>query len=394
MAGGAPHEISLLETIVSDFERETGERVRLIRQTTQTDQRRQSLLLALRGGSTDPDVFLLDVAWVAQFAASGWLLPLQERGVDPEAFLRRFLEPSTDGHGNLLCVPLYVDTGVLYARSDLLAKYGYPAPPRSWSELRAMAQRVQDGERSEGHGDFWGFVWQGAEYEGLVANALEYFSAAGGGFLDPAGRPALNRPANLRALRFMRDLIWRWRVSPPHTYTSMQEEDARRLFQSGRALFERNWPYAFRMHGAEGSAVRNRFYLLPLPRFSGGRQASCAGGWQVAVSVYADRKPQAVRFLRHLVSAKVQRRLALELGWNPGRADLYADAALRRELPHLAMLREVFDRAVFRPLIPEYTQVSRALQPLFNAVLAGEREPEEALEEAQERVERILGGRR
>ena len=91
-----------------------------------------------------------------------------ERG----AFFPRILALADTFGGELVAVPVYVDGGLLYYRSDLLRKYGLGGPPRTWDELLRYARTVQEGERKE-NPRFFGFVWQGAQYEGLICDFLE-----------------------------------------------------------------------------------------------------------------------------------------------------------------------------------------------------------------------------
>jgi multiple sugar transport system substrate-binding protein len=385
--GGAPNEIAYWEEIVREFQDATGISVVLLRSTTQTEQRKQSILIALRGKKADPDVMLMDVAWIGQMASSGWLEPLD--GLDRGAFFPRIIDLADTHDGHLVGVPVYVDGGLLYYRADLLKKYGFDGPPETWLDLLAMATAVQKGER-ETNPDFWGYVWQGAQYEGLVCNALEVFVSAGGGFLDEATAPVIHSEPNVKALRFMADLIGMEGVSPPNTYTDMKEEEVRLLFQSGNALFERNWPYAWALHGADDSEVKGKFGIAPLPHFEGHAGASTLGGWHVAVSACSDRKTDAVRFVEFVTSRDVQKKLAMKLGWNPGRPDVYEDEELTAAYPALQDLRRIFENAVPRPSVPYYSQISTILQKHFNAVLAGKAEAETALRAAQEEVAAVV----
>ena len=77
-------------------------------------------------------------------------------------------------NNKLLALPITMDAGILYYRTDLLKKYGYRAPPQTWDELGKMARVIQTGERRAGKNDFWGFAWQGEEGESLTCNALEW----------------------------------------------------------------------------------------------------------------------------------------------------------------------------------------------------------------------------
>jgi multiple sugar transport system substrate-binding protein len=384
--GGAPAEFDHWERVARAFEGKTGIRVELLRQPTDTALRRQMLTVPLQARLPSPDVFLMDVAWLAQFAASGWLEPLSPhlgKGNCPGsgAFFRRMLETVDTHEGVVVALPLYVDAGLLYYRKDLLEKHGLPGPPRTWDRLLRDSVVVQRVERRS-RPDFHAFVWQGAQYEGLVCAFLE-FAGPSGGILVEGGEVTVDTPRNRTALRFMRDLVRKHRVSPPNTYTEMREEEARAFFQGGNALFERNWPYAWPLHEAPGSPVRGKTGIAPLPGWRPGEGAACLGGWHAGISAFSDAKPESLEFLCHLASYDTQKELAQTLGWNPGRADVYAAPELLAANPHLPALREVFEGARPRPLLPYYGRLSGILQRHLSAALAGRSSPEEALSDAQ-----------
>ncbi|MEJ2698699.1 MAG: ABC transporter substrate-binding protein, partial [Desulfuromonadales bacterium] len=313
-----------------------------------------------------------------------WLLPLEE---DSGAFLPRVVELVDRCNGKLVALPVNVDVGLLYYRKDLLARYGFAGPPATWSELVAEARAVQKGERS-GDPDFWGYVWQGAEYEGLVCNFLEVAASAGGGILEN-GQIVLDRPPNRKALAFLTGLIHHDPISPPNTFTQMKEEQVRQYFQSGRALFERNWPYAWALHQAADSPVAGNTGIAPLPHFPGGESAATLGGWHIGISRYTDCPKQAGELVRYLTSFAVQKGMALRLGWNPGRRDVYKDPRVIARLPYLRELRKVLNHAVVRPVLPYYGQISQILQRHLDAALAGWVPPEEALRKAQTEIEAV-----
>ncbi len=202
--GGAPAELAVWEELARDFGRQHGLAVELLRQPSDTDQRRQALVVALAAGRADPDVFLMDVAWLGLFAASGWLATLDGE-VDTTVFFEEIVTRADTHRGRLVALPVYVDGGVLYARKDLLEAFGIPRLPLTWEELRAQAAFVQQRMRAT-MPDFYGFVWQGAQYEGLICNFLE-FAGSRGGFVEAAGRVRLDTPENRAAVGFMRGLI-------------------------------------------------------------------------------------------------------------------------------------------------------------------------------------------
>ncbi len=381
MTGGEPSEVAYWETLLSEFESESGLEVRLMVQPADSDQRRQELVVPLRSARPDPDVFLMDVVWVAQLAASDWLEPLgpyaRESGLRLDSFFPGVVELTDRYGGELVALPVYVDGGLLYYRTDLLGKYGFEGPPRTWEDLVRFSLEIQEKERESNPG-FYGYVWQGAQYEGLVCNFIEVAASAKGWRADSLRGYVPAGPGTEEALRFMHDLIHAHGVSPPNVYTEMKEEETRIFFQNGNALFERNWPYAWALHESEGSPVRGKVGIARLPHFPGGRSVSTLGGWHAAISRSSDRKDSAWELMKFVTSFETQKNLALNLGWNPSRTDVYEDSLVIERIPHIALLEGIFMNAVPRPRVPYYSQVSDVLQRHVNAVLSGSEGREEA----------------
>jgi len=392
-AGGAPSELDFWEALVRNFENETGIPVNFLRQPTDTDQRRQGLVISLEAGKSDPDVFLMDVVWIPQLAASGWLEPLDgyaaKSRVDLAVFFPNILRLADTYRDTLVALPVYVDGGLLYYRKDLLDRFGFSGPPETWDQLVEVSLEVQTAMRKI-NPNFYGFVWQGAQYEGLICNFLEFAGSNGGGVSFEGTDILLNTPENRIASEFMVDLIHRYHVSPPSTFTEMKEEEVRLAFQHGNALFERNWPYAWPLHQSPGSAVRGKTGIAPLPHFPKGQSISILGGWHLGISKHSDRKAESWKLVEFLISRRVQKEMALGLGWSPARRDVYSDPTVLEKMPHFAQLPAVFENTRPRPTLPYYSQLSEVLQRHINSMLAGRSTPETALSSAQREAQMIV----
>ena len=159
-----------------------------------------------------------------------------------KAYFPRIIENNTID-GKLVSIPVYTDAGLLFYWNDLLEKYGYNAPPKTWEELAAMAKKIQDGERAAGKPGFQGFVFQGRASEGLTCNALEWiYSYGGGSVIEPDKKITINNPNAIKALDNAHS--WVGTISPAGV-TTYDEEEALKIWQAGNAAFMRNWPFAY-----------------------------------------------------------------------------------------------------------------------------------------------------
>jgi multiple sugar transport system substrate-binding protein len=352
---------------------------------TSTDQQHQFYVTALEGRSAAFDVFALDVIWIQEFARAGWLLDLTPRlvGNGLAGFLPGPVEAATY-NDRIYAVPWFANAGILYFRKDLLSKYGF-APPRTFTELSHQARVILEGERDP---DLKGFVWQGKQYEGLICVALEFIHGNGGAVLD-GRQSALRDKQAVEALQLMHDLIAVDKISP-HLVTSADEEATRHVFGTGRAIFMRNWPYALALYEQEGSKVRGRVGIAPLPSFEGYPSAPTLGGWLLGVSRFSTRPDLAGKLVEFLTNQAAQKVLAIKLGFPPARDALYHDAELEMANPFIQPLYEAMRRARPRPVTPFYLMISQLLQPELSAAIMGVKPPERALEDASRLIEHIM----
>jgi multiple sugar transport system substrate-binding protein len=342
------------------------------------DQRHQLYVQWLNARVRDPDVLQLDVVWTPEFAAAGWLLPLTRFAADPSDFFPATLEASRY-HGQLYALPWFADVGMLYYRSDVLAK-----PPASQAELVAEAQRA----RAAGIRD--GLVWQGARYEGLVTVFSEYLAAYGGEILDRAGRPALHSQPAQAALDAMHAAMHSQGIVP-RAALSWQEEHTRFAFQNGHALFMRNWPYAYAVMQRAGSRVAGRFAVSAIPPAPGGRSASALGGSQLAINARSDQPEAAYRLIAFLTAPEQMLERARVAGQFPPRRSLYATPQLEQALSMAPdRVEQIIDSAVVRPVTPVYAELSDILQVHLHRCLSGQESTADALRRAQNEIDALL----
>jgi multiple sugar transport system substrate-binding protein len=345
-----------------------------------SDVAHQFFLTALEGQAQDFDVFVVDIVWVAEFARAGWLLDLTPF-IAPSEVRRDFLAPVGDAilvEGKTFAVPWYVDTGILYYRTDLI-----PRPPSTYQELALAVQGVK-----RQRPDLAGFLWQGRQYEGLVCNVYEAIWGHGED-TQRGDRLLLQTDATRDALHYLHSLL-RNGISPASVRSAI-EEDSRRTFQAGKAIFMRNWPYAFAESERAGSPLRGKVGLAPLPSVTGQPGHGVLGGYQLGINalVAEDKRELAVDLLRHLTSREASVDLAIAYGRSPARRDAYDDQRLVQEAPLIAALRPAFERARPRPVTPYYVMLSDILQGEFSAAISGIRTPEDALARAQAQIDRL-----
>src|SRR5271157_4616570 len=370
--------------VAEDWAKKTNNTLEYISRPADATSTLQLYLQSWGSKSADVDVYMVDVIWQGIAAPHAVDLKKYVKADEIKEFFPRSIENNTV-NGRLVSIPWFIDAGLLYYRTDLLEKYGYKAPPKTWEELAEMAKKIQDGERAAGKPDFQGFVFEGKASESVTCNAIEWIYSYGGGtVIDPDKNVTINNPNAIKALETAKS--WVGTISPTNV-TTYGEEEARKIWQAGNAAFMRNWPYAYPLGADPKSPISGKFDVTVLPKGGdNGKNAACLGGWQLMVSAYSKVPDAAADLVRYLSSAEVQKKRAIDWSILPTRPVLYSGPDVLAKYPFFKIMPDVFNNAVARPSTvtgADYNQLSTAFFQNVNKVLTGAESGKDAVDQVE-----------
>jgi len=355
------------------------EKVTFKEQTDQADQQHDDLVQHFQAKDKNYDVVDVDVVWTAEFAAKGWLQPLEGKmAINTDGLLPATVKTATY-NGKLYAAPQASDGGLLYYRKDLVK-----TPPKSWDEMISDCKIAKQKNMGCYAGQF-------TKYEGLTVNAAEAINTDGGTIVGKDGQtPTVDSPEAVKGLTRLVDAFKNGDI--PKEAITFQEEQGRQAFEAGKLLFHRNWPYIYNLAKTDSSSkVKDKFAVAPLPGVSG-PGASSLGGHNAAISVYSDHKATAHDFLEYLTSEEFQKFELTQGSLAPVRASLYEDPALQKQFPYLPTLLTSIQNAVPRPVTPFYPAVTKAIQDNSYAALKGQKTPEQAVKDMSAAIKSASSG--
>jgi trehalose/maltose transport system substrate-binding protein len=340
--------------------------------------------------SFDVDILQIDIAWVGVF--SDYLVDLKEfyevGEIDESDYFPAIRSSMYSGE-KMVALPLYTDCGVIYYRTDLLGKYGKPVPV-TWEELYETAKYIQDEEcrDPEKKNRFHGFVFQAKAFEILTCNFAEIVDSFGGAIVT-SGIATVDSDAVVSGTAFLINCL---KNICSRSVLNYSEEDARSMFQSGNAVFMRNWPYAWSLLNDANMAVAGKVGVIPVPpSITGGKSSGVLGGWFMAVSKYSKHKKYAADLIKFLTS-KDQQRLRSSHSYLPAFRSLYRDAKVLSHSPFFAYVYESLSNAVLRPsadFSKYYVQASTEIFNTVNSILMDSVESEKPEFTVRERLEQL-----
>jgi multiple sugar transport system substrate-binding protein len=331
------------------------------------------------------DVLVTDVVWTSEFAANRIIIPLPESEFPLDQMLKPVVD-TTKYLGKFYAAPSSSDGGMLYYRTDLLKGAGIAEPPKTWQEMIDDCKKIQATPAGKGVGCYAG---QFEKYEGLTVNAAEAINGAGGVITDDNGVPDVDTPEAIKGLDFLANGFKEGYI--PKEAITYKEEEGRMAFQAGKLIFQRQWPYQYNLaNGDEGTKVKGKFAVAPLPGLDG-PGVSSLGGHNLGISTYSKHKKSALDFIKFYTSEERQKKNLALSSSAPTFTSIYDDKALIAKYPYLPTLRDSINSAVPRPKVVRYGDASTAIQDAAYAALTGTKSTADAVKGLQSSLKEITG---
>ncbi|MEX1142478.1 MAG: ABC transporter substrate-binding protein [Thermoleophilaceae bacterium] len=360
------------KTVVDNFNQQNqNANVELLELPESADEQRRLQIQRLRAESPECDVLGIDVIWTAEYAAQGWLYdvsePIEQRS---DVFIPSTLE-TAQFEDTYWAVPFNTNAGFVYWRTD----QGGDQPPDSWQALYEQAQQEN------------GLVYQGARYEGLTVNFLELLYSAGASVVNEDATEATADTQEVRdVLAFMRRGVTSGAV--PQAVTTYMEEESRRAFESGRATYMRNWPYAYAL--GQDSQIAGDFEVTTFPSYQGNEGAGVLGGYNLGISAYSQNAEGSLAFIEFTTTPEQQQIMVTEASLPSVLTEVYDAQEVQDALPFASDLRDAVSQAEPRPVSPVYPQISEAIYTNAYAALQGEKSPDQAAQDMNQGIQEAL----
>lgn len=376
-----------VRALVGDFERSHPE-IRLDVQQIPWSAAHEKLLTAYAGDRL-PDVLQLGNTWLPEFVALRALEPLNDRfdaGCLPrDDFFAAVLEANRLD-GQLYGIPWYVDTRVLFYRSDLLQSAGFRDPPRTWTQWWSALARI----KANGGADRHAILLPMGEWQAPVILAMQLGSPLlrdGGRFGDFRGAPF--RRAFGSYLELFRK-GWAPAVETTGAGNLYQE------FGRGMFAFLLSGPWTIGEFNKRLPAeLSGRWATAPLPSPDANSYpgSSLAGGASLVI-VRGSRHQDAVWQLIEFLSDPLrQAALYRQTGDLPSRKSAWDIEGLNTK-PATRAFRIQMDKLLPLPRVPEWEQIAAKVGHYSEKAIRGELAEDEALSRLDRDVDRILEKRR
>jgi multiple sugar transport system substrate-binding protein len=343
-------------------------------------------ILTSRVGGTAPDIVNVYSIWVPQLAGAGALEP-------PPAEVAEWIEanysPATVGaatvSGQLWGIPTELSVYALIYNKKLLEEAGHTEPPKTWAELREVAQAITT-TNQQGNIDRAGYAYGTTVAEGVHPFYAQMFAAGVPPFAEDGRSTNLASP---EAVQILSDQAALFADGITSNATLVDN------FPSGAVgmLIGANWN-KFGYQEGFGDQFADTVGVAPVPTDGPGGTMLYSFLW--AVDATSDAKEESWDLLRFInepregglsCTGEMMAGMGAFAGSN---ADLAVMTENADEFDRAFIEEVTSGRAVTQPNIWQASEVDRILRGYIDQAWAGSLTAEEALTQADAEIQAIL----
>ena len=327
-----------------------------------------------------PDVAMVGTTWMGEFAGMNALDPTPG-SIDKSAFFEG-AQKTTEVDGTSYGVPWYVETRLVYYRTDLAKKAGLTTPPTDWAGLKDMAKAMQDKAGAK-----YGIGLQ-AGGTGSWQSVMPFAWSAGADLTKDGGKAYnFDSPEVLKASQYYQSFFTDGISDKAAPATPTTEPD----FASGKVpmFISGPWMMSAVEKAGGGDKFKDKYDVFQIPADK--MSSSFVGGSNLAVFKNTKNRDSAWKFVQWLSDPKTQ------VEWYKSSTDLPAvksawqDPALTAD-KKLAVFGKQLETAQAPPSFPTWEQVITSFDTEMEKVTKSGADPAAALKTVQKQAESIGTG--
>lgn len=370
-ARGGSH-VEVLEAVKADFEAANNVTIEIL--GLEAPDLKKKISLDSQNATGAFDLAMADDPWMPEFAEAGIFENLTELGYEPDP---DFVEASIDiarhpyGQGDLFALPFAGNVQLLFYNKEVLESAGLSLP-ESWADVLNIAKTIHEKGKI-------GYVVRGQQGNPIVGDFLPILWAHGGDLFDDNWNVTVNTPQAREALNLYIQLL-------AHG-ANFERTDIVAAVSGGTAAMSLGWP-SWYISGATASAG---YASIPSkartdsPEFATGM----IGNWMMGVTANSANTELALKFLKYVTSAEVQKKAA-DFGGVPTRTSVFTDSELATKYPHFATILAATKNSVVRPRTPLWSDIEAAFGIELSHAISGTKTVDQALADAQVAIESIM----
>jgi multiple sugar transport system substrate-binding protein len=381
-----------LKAAARDYEAQTGVHINIAEFPYANLFDKELIDLNARTGAYD--LIMLDDPWFPKFATKNSLTDLaplyEKRGIKgpDDDFVSSSIALCRHPYesGTLYALPYVGNSQLFFYRKDIFEKHGLKEPA-TWDDVLAAARTISERETAgaPGGGKLHGYVMRAAQGNAAVADFMPIFWAFGAEMFDAGGRPTVNSPEGIAALKFMLELG----KSAPPGYASFNADEVNAHLLQGTAAMSINWPaWISPLNDPAKSKVIGKMEFTVMPGATKPGRAEI-GNWLIGIPRSAKNADAAFDFLVWATSPEQMKRSALR-GNPPTRKSVFTDAELLAKFPaYPAQLRSL-ENSRPRPRTPAWNEIENVFGIFLSKANSGELSPEDAMNQANAKIAEII----
>ncbi|GCD83069.1 sugar ABC transporter substrate-binding protein [Parageobacillus thermoglucosidasius] len=367
-------EAKSLPKIAEDFEKEN-RNIDVKVQAIPWDQAHDKLLTAV-ASKKGPDVIQMGTTWIPEFASANALLDLKPyikkyQEFDENNFYPGSIE-TTKYKDKVVGIPWYIDTRVLYYRTDLLKEVGYNEPPKTWEELHDAAKKLaKRGDNKYG-------ISIDTNEQTL---AFMFARQNGSPLLDEQNKPLFNQKEFVEAVEYLNS-FFKDGLAPKDLGM-----DIIQAFRSGIVPMFISGPWMVKLINDQAPELKGKWATAVLPKKE--NNLSALGGSNLSVFQYTKHKDASLKFVAFMSKPETQLKWMKMTNSLPATKEAWKDKSLQED-PLYRTFGQQMEASQPMPMIKQWEEIAQTYLKSFEKIYRGGADVQKEMDEFNKKAEEIL----